>query len=101
MDADLLLVGQAESVFTDESDRERLAVHGLLPTGPVHKLILRLQKSKHTFTLLCLFIRPNNLTMYNSIHYYCSLFSVIRKIYWWVKRFTKLNIWTEIYTLIV
>lgn len=42
VDADLLLIGQTESVLADEGDSERLAVHGLLPTGPVHKLILRL-----------------------------------------------------------
>lgn len=56
MDADLLLTGKTESVFTDEGDSECLAVHGLLPTGPVRKLILRLQKSTHTLSIQSLFI---------------------------------------------
>lgn len=45
MDGDLLLVGQTKSVFTDEGDSEHLAVHGLLLTGPIHKLILRLHRN--------------------------------------------------------
>lgn len=48
MDADLLVTGQTETVFTDEGDGEGLTVHGFFPTGPVCKLILRLQKSTNT-----------------------------------------------------
>ncbi len=53
MDADLLLIGQTELVFTDEGDSERLTVHGLLSTGPVYKLILRLSRSAETVSLVC------------------------------------------------
>lgn len=59
MDADLLLVGQTESVFTEEGYGERLAVHGLLPTGPVRKLVLSLQESPETISLLGLFMHFN------------------------------------------
>ena len=43
VDDDLLLVGETQSVFTDEGYGEGLTVHGLLSTRPVHKLILRLE----------------------------------------------------------
>ena len=43
MDDYLLLVGEAESVLTDECDGEGYAVHGLFPTWPVNKFILSLQ----------------------------------------------------------
>lgn len=69
MDADLLLVGQTESVFTDEGDSECLAVHGLFPTGPVHKLILCLQKSIHTVSLMGLFINLIKITVYDRVQY--------------------------------
>lgn len=49
MDAEPLLTGQAESVFANEGDGERLADHGLLPTGPVHKLVLGLRESTQAF----------------------------------------------------
>ncbi len=45
MDDDLLLVGEAQSVLTDERDREGDAVHGLFPTRPVNKFILSLQRN--------------------------------------------------------
>lgn len=44
MNDDLLLTGEAESVFTDKSDCKRLTVHGFLSTRPIHKLILRLRE---------------------------------------------------------
>jgi len=43
MDDDLLLIGEAQSVLTDESDSEGDAIHGLFPTWPVNKFILSLQ----------------------------------------------------------
>lgn len=46
MDNDLLLVGEAQSVLTNECDSEGDAVHGLFPARPVNKFILSLQRSK-------------------------------------------------------
>lgn len=46
VDDDLLLIGEAQSVLTDECDSEGDAVHGLLPTRPVNKFILSLQKNQ-------------------------------------------------------
>lgn len=43
MDNDLLLVGEAKSVLTNECDSEGDAVHGLFPARPVNKFILSLQ----------------------------------------------------------
>lgn len=43
LNADLLFAGQTQLIFINESDSERLTVHGLLTTGPVCILILRLQ----------------------------------------------------------
>lgn len=66
MDADLLVIRERTSVFTDEGDRKRLAVHGLFTTGPVHKLILRLQKSTDILSVLS---RPSSFedVSYNNI----------------------------------
>lgn len=44
MDADVFLTGQAEYVLVDEGDSEGFTDHGLLATGPIHKLILCLKK---------------------------------------------------------
>lgn len=44
MDNDLLLIGEAQSVLTNECDSEGDAVHGLFPTRPVNKFILSLQR---------------------------------------------------------
>lgn len=43
MDDNLLFVGEAQSVFTDERDSEGDTVHGLFTTWPVHELILGLK----------------------------------------------------------
>lgn len=43
MDDDLLLIGEAQSVLTDESYSEGDAVHGLLSARPVNKFILGLR----------------------------------------------------------
>lgn len=45
MDDDLLLIGEAQSVLTDECDSEGNAIHGLLPTRPINKFILSLQRN--------------------------------------------------------
>lgn len=61
MNDDLLLVGEAQSVFTDEGDGEGDAVHGLLTTGPVNKLILSLDTDttrRQTLNIhLCIYIK--------------------------------------------
>lgn len=49
VDDDLLLVGEAQSVLTDERDSEGDAVHGLFPTRPVNKFILSLQRNISLF----------------------------------------------------
>lgn len=43
MDNDLFLVGEAQSVLTNECDSEGDAVHGLFPARPVNKFILSLR----------------------------------------------------------
>lgn len=53
MDDDLLLVGEAQSVLTDERDSEGYAVHGLFPTRPVNKFILSLQRNSDTSSTVC------------------------------------------------
>lgn len=54
MDDDLLLIGEAQSVLTDECDREGDAVHGLFPTRPVNKFILSLQGNNNTSNKICI-----------------------------------------------
>lgn len=53
MDDDLLLIGEAQSVLTDECDSEGDAVHGLFPTRPVNKFILSLQKYNRRSNKIC------------------------------------------------
>lgn len=53
VDDDLLLVGEAQSVLTDERDSEGDAVHGLFPTRPVNKFIFRLQKNNGRSNKVC------------------------------------------------
>lgn len=43
VDNDLFLVGEAQSVLTNECDSEGDAVHGLFPARPVNKFILSLR----------------------------------------------------------
>lgn len=46
MDDDLLLVGETQSVLTDECDGEGYAIHGLFPAWPVDEFILCLQNNE-------------------------------------------------------
>ena len=56
MDDDLLFVGEAQSVLTDECDSEGDAVHGLLPTRPINKFILSLQRNNIATLIYSLFV---------------------------------------------
>lgn len=53
MDNDLLLVGEAQSVLTNERDGEGDAVHGLFPTWPVNKFILSLWRTNSELNEVC------------------------------------------------
>lgn len=53
MDNDLLLIGETQSVLTNECDSEGDAVHGLFPTRPVNKFILSLQRINGKLDKVC------------------------------------------------